>query len=612
MSRLLALLTTLLAAVSLHAQQGYYGYCPMDATPDEVNTQGTGRNNFIEAAVCLDTEADPLFDKLRLSGATILGVRFYIINDYKQRAQQRSLIEIRQGSLADAPVAKKVDNFVKGWNEVLFSEPVPIVQGKNYVGYQVYETIGTPYPVATYKPATVPGSCFLSANREPFVEMTDRGTLLVQAIISGTEAIQGLQHAAMVSFSGVPTMMVHPAKLFDCQLYVRNLSSSPITTVEFEGTDADGNVNTYTATLATPLQPYDGRVIPYQLVAPASEGISQPLTLRVTKVDGHTAADTRRTTANLYVALDAYERLPIVEEFTSQYCVNCPFMIYFLDRAIEAYRATGKPLLYVTHHSGFQPDRFTVPADNDLTYLFFGDTYNPAVMYDRRILAEQTAIVQSAKVAETEPYTNAINEMALYPAYAEVNIEPIKAADGKIGARVTGSINRYLLETGVDVYLSCYLVEDGIPVSDSYFQYGLEEEEGAPEDLQETFRHNGVIRCAYNENGAGDRLTIIPGDSYTYDVTYAAKSFRSDTNLDNCDLVALVHLVDRNNPYNNYVLNAGSARHQGYYLGTIPAGLQGQQTTDNGQQATLYDLTGRRIAPTARGLFIQNGHKVLR
>lgn len=287
-------------------------------------------------------------------------------------------------------------------------------------------------------------------------------------------------------------------------------------------------------------------------------------------------------------------------------------MIYFLDRAIEAYRATGKPLLYVTHHSGFQPDRFTVPADNDLTYLFFGDTYNPAVMYDRRILAEQTAIVQSAKVAETEPYTNAINEMALYPAYAEVNIEPIKEADGKIGARVTGSINRYLLETGADVYLSCYLVEDGIPVSDSYFQYGLEEEEGAPEDLQETFRHNGVIRCAYNENGAGDRLTIIPGDSYTYDVTYAAKSFRSDTNLDNCDLVALVHLVDRNNPYNNYVLNAGSARHQGYYLGTTPAGIQGQQATDNGQQATLYDLTGRRIAPTARGLFIQDGHKVLR
>lgn len=588
-----------------------YGYSPNTVQKDDITAIGTNRNNIVEAAICLDTEADPLLDQLRLSGATISGLRVYLNHDYKQGFQGRTAIRIHQGSTENEPAAEKVCDFLEGWNDILFDAPVSIAQGKNFVGYKVLETIGSSHPVGSYIPATVPGACYINAAEQGFQNVNNRGTLLIQAIIEGGEGLKKLQNAAFVSFSGVTSTMVRPSSYFDCTLYVRNLSASPIASVKFEATDADGNTHNYTATLPQPIPPFDGATMPFRLIAPASEGMTQPLTLHVTQVDGQPATETLQTTGNLYVALDAYERVPIIEEFTSQYCVNCPFMIYYLDRAIEKYRKSGKPLLYVTHHSGFQFDRFTVEADRDLTYLFFGDTYNPGVMYDRRILTDQSSIVQSAKVAETEPYTTAINEAALYPATAEVNVVPVKADDGKIGARVSGSINRYLLETNPDIYISCYLVEDGIPVSDSYFQYGLEEEDGAPEDLQETFRHNGIIRCAYNTAGTGDRLTITPGDNYTYEISYAPQSFRADTNLDNCDLIAVVHLADRNNPYNNYVLNAGSARLQGYHLGS-GEGIESPQATVTTQSPTLYDLTGRPVTTNARGLFIANGRKVLR
>lgn len=595
----------------------FYGFSPLTVQLDDITAVGTNRNNYVEAAICLDTQNDPLLEQLRQAGATVRGLRVYLNHDYAQAAQGRSLIRARQGSTEAAPVAEKVCNFKKGWNDILFDTPVSIAQGKNFLGYQVFETIGSSHPVGSYLPATVPGSCYINPARQGFQNLTGRGTLLMQAIIEGGENLKNLQNAAFASFSGVTATMVHPSSPFDCTLYVRNLSAQPVSSIDFEGTDAFGNVNAYQATLPQPIPPFDGATMPYSLIAPAKEGIEQPLTLHVTKVDGQKATETLQTTGNLYVALDAYERVPLVEEFTSQYCVNCPFMIYYLDRAIEKYRKSGKPLLYVTHHSGFQYDRFTVEADRDLTYLFFGDEYNPAVMYDRRVLSTESTVVQSAKVAETEPYTTAITEAARYPAYAEVNIKPVKGADGTIGAEVSGSVNRYLLETGAKVYLSCYLVEDGIPVSSSYFQYGLEEEDGAPDDLQETFRHNGVIRCAYNKAGLGDELTIKQGDSYTYSMTYAPQSFRADTNLDNCDIIAFVHLVDKNDSRNNYVLNAGSARLQGYTLAG-GEGIAAPQASDTPQTQGTYDLQGRRLSPfkaeregNSRGLYIQNGRKVV-
>lgn len=604
-----ALLLLLLCGLSAAAQERrYYGFSPLEVSFNDITAIGTSRNNFIEAAICLDTECDPLLNKLRESGATIVGVRFYVMNDYKQRAQSRSLIEVRQGEHSSEPVAKKVDNFLQGWNEVMFDTPVAIAEGKNYVGYQVYETIGTSHPIGCFAPASVPNACWINAARDGFVSYSDRGTLLIQAIIEGANQLDNLKNAAVVSFSGVPTMMVQPSRPFDCTLFVRNLSSAPISTVEFEGVDNSGKVTTYNVTLENAVPAYEGRTLPYKLIAPSKEGVKEPLTLHVTRINGETAEETVRSTGYLYVALDAYDRVPLVEEFTSQYCVNCPFMAYFLDRALEEYKESGKPYIYVAHHSGFREDRFTTQPDRELTYMFEGDSFNPAVMYDRRTLTGTSTPIQSAKVAETEPYMTAVTEAGMYPALAEVNIEPILAEDGKVGVHVSGSVNRYFLENYPNVYLSCYLIQNGIPVTSTYFQEGLDDSD-APADLKDTYRHNGVIRAYYNKDPLGDKLEISAGEHYTYDKVYEPRTLKSGIDLKDCDLVAFVHLVDKKFINQNYVLNAGSARLQGRTLGI------NSHDMNQSFNAASYDLMGRKLSSTmdkSRGIYVKGGKLVIK
>lgn len=603
----LLLLCTQLLAVA----QSYYGYCPMQVEPTDVTAIGTGKNNFMEAAICLDTEVDPLVMKLHEAGAQIAGVRFYVTHDYKQRSQQRSLIQVRQGEATNEPVAKQVDNFVLGWNEIRFAQPVAIAEGKNYVGYQVYETIGAPYPVASYAHANIPTACCITPAREGYQNYLNRGTLLVQAIIEGAEAINNLQNSALVAFSGVKTKMVQPSKPFSCNLYVRNLSSHPITSVEFEGRDAYGVVTPYSVTLSEELAPYDGVAIPYQLVAPSHEGMSESLTLSVTKVNSQTASPTMPTQGVLYVALDAYERVPVVEEFTSQACVNCPFMAYYLDRAMEEYREQGHPCLYVAHHAGFVNDRFTKSPDLELLYLFEGDSYNPAVMYDRRMLSGSQSVLQSAKLAETDPYSEAIIEAASFPALAEVTVIPT-LQDGSMSVQVSGSINRYLLQETKDIYLSCYLIENDIKPTGSSgkdgnnYQMGLDDP-SAPADLKDKYRHNGVIRNYFNINPAGDKLDIVEGDSYSYNVSYEPQSINKEVVLANCDVVAIVHLIDKKVMQNNFVLNAGSARMQGYFTEGIGAVTTATAQPDH----VAYDLQGRQLSrsASAKGLVIRN-HRI--
>lgn len=625
MKRILLLALTLLTAYAGLAQErGYYGYCPMDVDVPDVTAIGTGKNNFMEAAICLDTELDPLVAQLQKSGAKVVGLRFYLTHDYKQRSQQRSLIEMRQGDASAEPVAKKIDNFVQGWNEIMFTEPIALQEGKNYVGYQVYETIGSPYPVATYTHANIPTACCINPAREGFQNYLQRGTLLAQAIIDGTEAISNLKNAALVAFSGVKTMMVQPAKEFPCTLYVRNLSAHPITSVEFKGTDAAGVTTSYSVKLPAALAPYDGTALPYHLIAPSREGMHEALTLSVTKVDGAEALPTMPTSGELYTALDAYERVPLVEEFTSQSCINCPFMSYYLERALQDYKASGKHHIFVAHHSGFAYDRFTKEPDKALTYLFEGNEYNPAVGYDRRVLSDQNTVLQSAKLAEKDPYLTAVTEAGQYPALADVNITPDLTEDGKIGVRVNGSINRYFMEELGDkkVYLSVYFIENDIKPSGSqsgqgpYFQLGLDDED-APADLAETYRFNGVIRNYYNLDPIGDALTIKAGESYTYDVNYAPQEIPSGVKLENCDLIAFVNIIDKNIIQNNFILNAGSARLQGYTFGEAE-GIHSvnENNSKNGNYAShTFDLQGRKIIGTQaaeRGLLIKAGRKVIR
>lgn len=604
------LLTLLLAFVGLaaHAEKFYYGYAPLNVDERDMALAGTNSNNFMSVAVCLDADADPAWRNL--IGSKVVGVRVFLRNEYKQRKKEWSCVNIFEGSLKATPQEKYVD-FQAGWNEVLFDEPVTIGTEPLYVGAQVFETLGTPMPFAAFSKGATNNGFFTRSSYDDWQDFSSRGAVLLQALIEGENAAQQLARTAYVSFANAP-LTVGLDQLFNCSVYVHNQSAEPLTSFSFESTDGHVTHSYDIDFSAEPIEAYGARALSFNIYGPSVTGTAVNLSLKATKFNGQPAAESMSYTGQLYVMKDAFVRIPLVEEFTSQHCVNCPFMAYFLDEAMENHNG---PLLYVSHHAGFATDRFTKKVDEELLYLFKNDggTFNPAVMYDRRVEKGSVSPIVTAKVAETQPYDDALNAAASYPAMAQVYVDTETTEDGKLQITVHGAINRSYYEEDIPVYLSCYLCETRIPVTAAYPQEGLDDP-GAPADLPEKFHHNGIKRVVFNKEYLGDKLTITPtaDDTYEFSVTYEPVAIDAKWNWDNCDIIAFCHLIDKDDMNYNYVLNAGSMRMNDYLAN--PNGIARiLSDTPASAYTGLYDLAGRRIsAPNlASGLYIKDGKKIL-
>jgi len=184
------------------------------------------------------------------------------------------------------------------------------------------------------------------------------------------------------------------------------------------------------------------------------------------------------------------------------------------------------------------------------------------------------------------------------PAMAEVNIE---SATGQV--TVSGRVARDLV--GKPLYLSCYLIEDGI-TTDDYPQLGMNDAD-APSDLADVFRHNGVILHYFTTDAIGDLLTTEENGSYSVTYPMVEKPGFGGTAR---RLVAFVHKVNKNDPYDTFVLNAAEL-HLDEDDG-IPSIKNGQLAIDN----AVYDLSGRKFSTEAisslkKGLYIVGGKKKL-
>ena len=575
----------------------HYGFAPDSFVAEEIQAQGTGENAFVAGMICLDPTTDPVVK--RLKGHQVKGVRCFLRADYKQKRQKYTYIMHASGT-PDAESVKTYCNFEEGWNEILFDTPVTIGDEKLFVGLQVYEVRGTPYPFVSYAKASVPGGCWINLKREGWTDYTDRGTLFIQAILDD-EAAPKLERNVYARAASVP-LVVTPSTLFNAKVYFHNRSTEPVNSVELL-TQGQGDTDTHlqTVTFDTPIPAYGAATIDMQLRSGSETGTSQWIQLTVPAVNGKESQEAAPGITQLYITDDAFVRIPLVEEFTSQVCTNCPFMIYYLDKAMEEYDG---PVLYVTHHSGFQKDAFTLPMDEELLYLFgTPNTYNPAVMYDRRVAKGEIAPVLGANEASTAPYLAAINDAAVHPAMAKVLVDVEKNGD-QISCRVHGRINRELAQSGEKLYLSAYLIENGIS-AEKYPQLGLDGE-GAPSDLLERFRHNGVKRHVFNTEALGDLLAI--NENCDFSVDFTAATLDASWNWDNCQVIAFVHKVDKENMYNNEVVNAGSNLLNGLVNGihsmndgtaqNVRFKVSGNRTIQPSQPLLgmkVYDMSGKRI-----------------
>lgn len=571
-----------------------YGYAPASPTADEMSALGGNKNQFVQGLTCFDPSEDPVLQ--RLKGKEILGVRCYVRADYQQARQKRSGILASEGR-PDNIVRQTYVDLAEGWNDVMFDEPYVIGDQPFFLGLQVYELIGKPYPLVAYAKATVPRSSFICQAKASWEEYTDRGTLLVFALLAD-DAAQCFDHAAYAQNTTHP-QTVAPDQDFTGGLYIHNFSSKPISSVSIS-MEGEGALepSAKTITLPTPLEAYASTVVTAQLRAGLTESTTAAWTCRVTHVDGVEAQSARPGITTLFVTKDNFQRVPLVEEFTSQRCVNCPQMAYFLDKAFQQYDG---PYIYLSHHSGFRDDSFTSEADRQLTYVFGGyeNEYNPAIMYNRAVLEGEDVIVQGIRDMSPTPYLEALTEAAQMPAMAGVDIS---SSAGSVV--VSGRVARDLIEK--PLRLSCFLVEDGITTT-NYPQLGMDDAD-APADLADVFRHNGVILHSFAADPLGDELRVDADGTYSVSFPLVEKEgFGGNSRR----LVALVHKVNKDDLRDNQVLNAAELR--------LTSGIS---EMENGglkmEDSAIYDLSGRKMdnrmsvnRKLPKGLYIQNGRKVV-
>jgi len=211
-----------LLSLTTASAQVPYGLAPDTVTAADISAQGSGENGYAAALIAL-VPNDPVF--ARLKGQTIVGVRCNLRADYKQKSQKRSYAMACEGTPTNQ-VRRTNVNFSAGWNDVLFDEPLTIGDDTIFVGYQVYETIGTSLPITGYSGASVDGGCWLNIKNGGWTSYSDRGTLLISALLAdGSEELIG--NAAYVQCVEHP-LTVAPSAYFGGTVYVHNLSSQPL------------------------------------------------------------------------------------------------------------------------------------------------------------------------------------------------------------------------------------------------------------------------------------------------------------------------------------------------------------------------------------------------
>ncbi|MBR1594583.1 MAG: hypothetical protein IJ659_07420 [Alloprevotella sp.] len=579
-----------------------YSYAPTTGGSEGLSAVGSNKNSFVQGAMLFDPAQDAAL--ARMKGKKILGVRCFLRAAYAQARQSRSAVQAFEGTLSNN-VRTKYADLAEGWNDVLFDEPLTIGDEKIYLGLQVYETIGTPYPLVTFPGAVVPQSCWVNIGKKTWEEYTDRGTLLIAALVED-DCAASFEKTAYAQNTTHP-QTVAPDADFEGGLYVVNQSASDVSSLEIEMSGTGTTVPTLrTVTLPAPLKPGEATVVQANLHSGLTEGTSVDFQVRVTKVNGEATQEGRPGTTKLYVTYDNFIRIPLIEEFTSQRCINCPQMAYFLDKALEEYE--GK-YVYVAHHSGFIEDVFTTQPDREITYIFGGyeNEYNPAIMYNRAVLEGESNVIQGVRDMSPTPYTEALTLAAAMPAMAQVSIGTEAET-----VQVSGRIARDLV--GTPLYLSCYLVEDGISTK-SYYQLGMDDAD-APADLADVFRHNGVILHHFTANAAGDLLATDDQGRFEQSFPAVQKAGFGGTRQ---RLVAFVHKTNKDNLRDNQVLNAVE-------LVVSQTGIA-SPTEDNAGSSLVtchssltYDLQGRRVngqwsmfnGQSPKGVYIVNGRKIVR
>lgn len=486
--------------------------------------------------------------------------------------------------------SKQGQSIVKGWNEVQ-SLPVAMSDKPFYVGYTIYQK-GACYAISAVKPQHEQG---LMVNLD--------GTWADSSKVS--DAV--LSIGAIITADNMPTFdlgidsismpeRIQVGSAEPLTLQVTNHGSRIISGFDVWTNENGCEAVSYPVNLS--ILPGERKEVVVDYITPRGEkerNVSLKVKLCNLKEGADVNEDNNSDSTSYDVTKYKFVKVPLLEEFTTENCSNCPSAAEAIHEALASNNYINE-IAVVCHHSGFYEDQFTQQCDRDMLWLYGTEAvYAPAIMWDRTCFTYPSTPVMDAPREKGE-YISIFDYLKSLTTEVAILPEAVYDPDTRM-LHVTVTGGRDHVFGGDDIRLTVYLVENEI--------HSSTQNNGGNDYIQ---RH--VIR-AYNSTW-GEPINWDSNDNYYYecDLTVPDNCVKS-----NMQIIAVVSNYDPSDATNCQVENAAILNDIDWSGATSVTGVSVERPS---APSAIYDVTGRKVGETSmdmsslkRGIYIIGGKKVV-
>ncbi|MDR0828667.1 MAG: Omp28-related outer membrane protein [Prevotellaceae bacterium] len=233
---------------------------------------------------------------------------------------------------------------------------------------------------------------------------------------------------------------------------------------------------------------------------------------------------------------DPVQRTILIEEFTGDQCVYCPWGADAISASIEG---NENKAIVVCHHVGYNEDKYTISKSRPLTFFYGGTTFAPACMIDRTIIPEVddedvSPVFFPSYLPQPKLKASIINKMIEVPSYVTVNIKhSFNAATRELIVDISGELRQDYPNARINVYIiQEELVGQQVgPVNQTTGEYVPSQNASSTTvgGTIQNYSHKHVVRAALAETAWGDILDVTKGKyskSYAYEIPTSIKGVK--------------------------------------------------------------------------------------
>lgn len=570
-----AILLVLGCVAAFGADSYRFGYCDNTKSLGDKMISLNGSMS-LEAAVHFPAEQLERF----AADGTIDGINIGMANKFNVASVKAWLRDALTGEdIATCELSSSTTpSLEKGWNEARFAEPVRIEAGHDYyAGYTLTLKTASSAALICSQTGSHDGGCWIKVGDGEWADRSSEFGILNLELLITSENLP--QHDLMLVKASILSDYIVPGQGVEVEYSIRNVGMKPASSYVLTLADKEAGVSA-TKVVESELE-HDARITETAIfdVPGLQPEHLYNFTLTISGPEGwteETPGDNVATIPEITAINSTYERVVLIEEFTTEKCSNCPAAAKNLHMMYDTLSESDKKrVAIVCHHTGAGNDSFTQPCDN--AYHFFygngGSTFAPGFMFDRVKKAERGIPVMGPQSA---------NGLKNYFMIA-------KAEEAFYSINVTGSLDETSRTVTLDIAgkaaarifdnprITVYLTEDDVkPVNQT--NAGVD------------FMHNHVVR-AYNSTWG-----VAP--TWTDDFNYTSKaklSYSAGCKSDNMEIVALISNYNSADYNDCEVGNAFKVK----LRDLKPSDPSSVNTVDSDADVRVYQNGGRIVASSA-------------